>query len=153
MTLIHEGKGFSLSPVLTVAIAGTPTFVGYPDGINVHFHDMALDADAGPILIEFIENPTVPVQGTLAEVYNRRRDSSNSARMKVYQGATVTGGTVLFSKVMYGSSAGINSEAKEGVIRGEWDLAPGSVYAIRLTNQSGQEISISADMHFYEDEI
>ena len=153
ITLTHQGKGYSVSTEFEMLAAAVTAFVGYPDALHAHFHDMALDASAGPVLIEFIESPTVTSPGTQVAPMNRRRDSDNAARMRVFGGATVTGGTLLFESVMYGAATGVNRGADQGLIRGEWNLHPEKAYAIRITNQTGTTISVSADMHFYEDVI
>ena len=153
--LTHEGKGFSIADVLTITDAGMFVFLGIPDAEIVHFHDMLIDASAGPVLLELIENPTVSNTGTPATAFNRNRNSLNKHRMKIYAGATISDGTILFKKRLHGTSAGNNANAGEGLIRGEWDLGIGKTYAIRLTNQTnpGATVQISVDMHFYEDDI
>lgn len=155
IALTHAGRGYSISAVTDIASAGNLTFTGTPGNIPVHFHDMNFDADAGPVLIEFIESPTISVAGTIVPAYNRRRDSVNTHKMVIRTGATVTGGTVLASKRMYGDSTGSKAAGEESIIRGEWDLNPSRVYAIRITNETdpGATINISAEFSFYEQPI
>lgn len=152
--LIHQGKGYSVSGVLTIAGGASYTFVGVPDALNVHFHDMRVDASNGPVGIDFIESPTVSNYGTKSAAMNRRRDSINPARMGVYMGATISGGVTLFNTRIHGVTTG-QGRGGEGVVSGEWDLDPGKIYAVRITNLTSpsESIAVSVDMQFYEDEL
>ena len=152
--LIHAGKAFHVTGIITLTTeVPTYTFIGVVGAVPAHFHDMTFDAEAGPMLIEFIESPTVTVQGSEAVIFNRRRDSGNTPRLKAYGGATITGGIVLDPKKIFGSSSGINTSGDLGIISGEWVLKPGLTYAVRITNQTAplQDAIIDVKLDFYEE--
>ena len=152
--LIHEGKAFHVhgTPTITTEVP-TYTFIGIVGAIPAHFHDLTFDAAAGPMLIELIEDPSVTVPGTAVPIFNRRRDSRNAPNLKAYSGATVTGGTVIDSQKIFGTSSGINTSGDQGIIGGEWVLAPGLTYAVRITNQTSplEDVIVDVELDFYEE--
>jgi len=149
---LQQGRSFSLSSVQSIAGGGSLTFVGIPDGDAVVFENISVEVDSGPVLVQLVESPTITVPGTQTFAKNRRRDSTNVHRMKIYGGATVTGGEVLQSVELYATSTGVVAVPADGILAGHWILNAAKTYAVRITNNTSPAslINISVDFTFTE---
>lgn len=151
--LIHEGKAFYVYANVTgLAVGASISVLGKTGALPVHFHRIDTEASDSPLLMEFIEQPTVTNEGTPVTVYNRNRRSENPSGMKVFSSPTYSGGTTLESKKVYKSGTGAATPGA-GEIEGEWVLKASQYYAFRITNNSNAIINLDADFHFYEEEL
>ena len=154
--LIHKGLGYSVTGETTLASNGSSfVFIGVTGANDVHFEDMGLFASGGNVTVSFIENPTITTPGQESEPLNRKRDCTRGSKMKVFAGASISGGDVLYSKTLYGDSNGVHMNSSQGLIQGQWILKQKTVYAIVITNQSSPSasINISADMLYLESDL
>lgn len=129
--LNHRGLNFEISSNGSLLSGQSYTFVGVIGAIPVHFYELALNTSSGPATIELIENPTISVQGTLVIPTCKNRVVKTAATVTTYKGATITGGSVLGSRVIYPQVSGARSSGGENAFNeGEWVLNPGDTYAI-----------------------
>lgn len=151
--LIHEGKAFYVyATVNSLAVGASISMLGKTGALPVHFHRIDADASDSPLLMEFIEQPTVTNEGAPVTVYNRNRRSENPSGMKVFSAPTYSGGTTLEYKRIYKEGTGAATPGS-GEIEGEWVLKASQYYVFRITNSSNAIINLDADFHFYEEEL
>jgi hypothetical protein len=101
------------------------------------------------VLVQLIEAPTVTVAGSAMAFHNKNRGSSKTTTVAAATGATVTNatGTVLENTLL--GSTGAGNRIAPGSNRGdeEWDLAPNTVYAVKLTPSGATDVSVSFDIY------
>ena len=150
---IHEGNCFDVSGVgvLNGTTQTSYTFLSLTGDTPVHFHNFNVTADDGPVTIQLIENPTVTDNGDSFTPLNRDRSSSTSSEALVYSDATITGGTVLTTRQIYGGDVGVHGQGGRGAISEEWVLSPNTTYAVKITNDDLlATINFSASFFYYE---
>lgn len=153
-TSIHHGESFGFSAHGSLAIGASITLIGRVTSKEVHFDGMGIDLANGGILLEFIEAPTVSVLGTPQSSRRKNRAIANTATMSIYSGATVTGGTLVFSSLPPLVSGQGNSKIESSAaIEEGWVLKRNTDYAIRLTNQSGIATAWNASFGWHESNI
>lgn len=153
-TSIHRGESFGFSAYGTLAIGASSTLIGRVTSKEVHFDGMSIDLANGGVLLEFIEAPTVSVLGTAQSARRKNRAIANTATMGVYSGATITGGTLVFSSLPPLVSGQGNSKIESSTaIEDGWVLKRNTDYAIRLTNQSGIATAWNASFGWHESNI
>lgn len=151
---IHLGTAYSFSAHGTVAGNSTYTFIGRVTTKQVHFDGMNVGFQAGGVLVELLEAPTVSVLGTLQTVRRKNRATPKAVTMSVYAGATITGGTMIFDTlppIVSGQGNKIES-ASTGIVQG-WVLAQNTDYAIRFTNTTATAITFDANFGWHEPSI
>lgn len=154
---IHKGESFGVSMYATgLANNGVVTMIGRVGAKQIHFDGMDIDLSSGGVLLELIEAPTVTVLGTLTSAHRKNRaiGTPTSNTMLIYDGATITGGSVVYSTKPPVISIGGNkvSSANASIADG-WVLKQNTDYAIRITNQSGAAIDYSASFGWHESSI
>ena len=150
---IHEGNCFDVSGTgtLNATTQASYTFVSVIGDIPMHFHSFDVTADDGPVTIELIESPTVTVQGSAVTPLNRNRASTITSDASVYANSTVTDGTVLATRQIYGGDVGAHGQGGSGAIAEEWVLSPNTTYAVRITNDDLlASVNFSASFFYYE---
>lgn len=134
---IHRGVTYTLAKQVTIDDAGGATPVHeflaiVPAGVVPHFRHVLVQTDGGPFLVEFFEGPTVSSNGTLQTPYNNNRNSTNTADTAVYDGPTITADGTLLEAFLAPTTKG--ALGQDGA--NEWILKAGTVYLLRITNQT-----------------
>ena len=149
--LVHEGKMFSISGVLTALGAGaTGYFHGLTDSEIVHFRQAAIGVTGAPVDITFYEDATVSANGSAITSRNRNRNSSNTATLQSFIGPTITDlGTAI--EVGQIPVAGPSKQSGEASLFGtEWVLKNSTSYLIEITNNDSQAIDVGYNFLWYE---
>lgn len=153
---IHEGTAFSFSTHGTIGAVSSLVLLGRIGAKQVHFDGMNVSMQAGGVLVELLEAPTVTSIGTLqsARRKNRAMGTINSNTMVIYLGATITGGDLIFDSlppIVAGQGNNIQS-AQSGIVEG-WVLKQNTDYAIRLSNTTAQPATFDANFGWHESSI
>lgn len=152
--LTHEGMVWHTSDRAQVANAAsldilfvTPAFT-YP-----HLRKAILNLGDAPANICLYEGVTASADGTAAPVFNRNRNSANVPSTVVTTGPTVTDlGTMIHDRLV-GDTGGMGSNqagAESAGLGEEWILTPSTKYLLRVTNNSGAEITVNYEIMWYE---
>ena len=154
--LTHDGMCFHHSSKVTgVANGASADFaIHVPAGAHPHMHNVRMQAGAGDIDFIAYEAPTLSDNGTLLTIHNLNRNSANTADTLLYGAPTVTDvGTEIHNQWAPPTAAGTGQTAA-GVVNvsqgEEWILKSDTWYLFRVTNNSGEVVSIGMEMMFYE---
>ena len=149
---IHAGEGFTLAARGVIAnVGGIAEFLGIvPAGVFPHFRSMVVRSDGAPFDIDFFEAPTVTANGTPVAAFNNNRNSVNTPELTIYSAPTVTAdGTSLEPVIAPGTkqSGALGSESSN-----EWILKAGTLYLIRITNNTAGagNSNFTTNMFWYE---
>ena len=150
---IHHGYGFEVSatgasPTLS---AETYVFIGEVGDLTIHFHGFEVSVSEGPVTIQLIEAPTITAAGgdTVTPVNkNRNLAATQLSTLTTSGGATISGGTVLATRMIHTVAGGSHTEAGTAGVLGEWNLKPNTIYAFVLDLPTN--ISWSTTMFWYE---
>lgn len=149
----HEGEMFHASQVwssvnnaatVDLAVAVTTT------------HDAHLTFDVvagGQVLVQLWEGPTYASLGTALPAWNMNRTFTNTAGSVIYATPTITstGVITLVQRILPGGNSP-TTRVGGGIRQGsEWVLAPGTVYLMRVTNQSGSAVPVNVAAEWYEE--
>ena len=152
--LAHDGFMFHASKKETgILNAGVEECLFITGTKPVHLNRWRVESGGGDIDIDIYEGATVSANGTALSVHCTNRLALNTALTTLYDGPTVTDdGTLIHSQWVPPTSSGIGQSADGAQAEAgeEWILAPNTNYLIRVTNNSGDTISIWEEYLFYE---
>lgn len=148
--MIHEGLMYT-SVYLSLSITDDSSIVVLVrTGATQSAHARITAGSGGDATLEVFENPTITLDGSAVDVWNRNRYSSNTAATEVYSGPTVSDfGTSIYYGLMVGGTGG-QAAGSTGSGFDEWILKANEEYVFRLTNKSGQAHSGFIELNFYE---
>ena len=92
------------------------------------------------------ETPTTTANGTQLTARNKNRNSAIVPNQTVWQAPTVTAVGTMLSAWISGSGEKSGGQTRESV---EWDLAPNTVYLVRVTGKNSNNICLR--FQWYED--
>lgn len=97
--------------------------------------------------VYFYEGTTTSADGTSLTVFNRNRNSANTAGITAFHTPTVTGAGTALDTVVAGSgrTAGGNTRATN-----EWILDQNNKYMLRVTNNTANNNQVSMIVNWYE---
>lgn len=108
---------------------------------------IALELDTtGESWLYLYETPTTSTNGTQLPVKNKNRNSAIVPTMTIWQAPTVTDVGTPLSAWISGAGEKSGGQARESV---EWDLAPNTVYLVRVTAKNTNNICLR--FQWYED--
>ena len=155
---IHEGRLYVYNEKFDLATTATRTFAFTTPAtsLDIHYRPVITSTSADKCLIELIEKPTISASGTnkLTSVFNANRQSSNTTGMQTFaSGSTVTGGTTIHTAFIGGGTGvGSTTSGASTGVQNEIVLDQNSVYAVKVTNGSGDTNTIHIQMQWYEEE-
>ena len=154
--MIHEGFAYHASGKATAIADGATLEMLFkvPAGTFPHFHKVRMQYGAGDVEMDAYEGTTVSADGTSITAYNLNRNSSNTPNMTAFHTPTITAdGTKIHAQWAPPTASGTGG-SQEGVVdvtQGEeWILKPDTNYLFRITNNSGEIISIGYEIMWYE---
>ena len=150
--IVHAGKMFSLSGVVTPLAAGaTAYFHGLTDSKTVHFRAASIQANGAPINISFYEGATVSANGTEIFGKNRKRSSVNTPTLRTFLGPTVTTPGTVIEQGFIPVTGGSKQSGLADLFGTEWVLDLNTTsYLIAITNNDTQPCTIGYNFLWYE---
>lgn len=120
-----------------------------PAGAYPHLRKIVYHTEGGPIDIELFEGTTTSAAGTGITMFNRNRNSANTADTVVTYGPTITlDGTLIHD--LYSPAGGKDVGSDTNGLAEEWMLATNTQYLLRMTNKTGGIMDYSLELMFYE---
>lgn len=146
-TAVHDGKSFIYTGAAQINSLATVYFLGRVGEVTAHLFDFFIKSDQAPMTIEFFEAPTVTNAGSAQTAINRNRQSTTTATLGVFAGATVSAdGTLLMTDKILGVQKDVTSDH----LVGEWLLKKNTDYVFKITNGSNQAANIAAGFNWLE---
>lgn len=148
---IHSGRGFSYVDRVDNLANGSSFYwqLDNPAANYAHLRQISVAADGAPVEVRLFEAPTITGNGTQGSPKNLNRVSVNAANLDVYRSTTVSADGEELDFMLIPGSRSVGGSGTEGV-ETEWILAPGTKYAIKLTNTSGGASDIGLRLFWYE---
>lgn len=147
---IHRGQVYVFSYHDDAVANGNSLDILFRVGPSLSSHAIATVTSTGDAEIYLYESPTTSADGTVVNVKNKNRYSSDTKSFSVFHTPTVdTVGTELINPFIAGGSGGLKIGASSEQ-RDEWVLKNGLDYLIRITNVSGQAAKINIVSSLYE---
>jgi hypothetical protein len=136
---IHEGNGFSIGAVFSIAAGAVLDIsVAIPANAYVHYQATDISTDgANNVTAVLYEGATVTAAtGTAIAAVNRKRMSPKASALTILQGATITAtGTEIDRWTFPKTGTTPNVQGFVGKSdTNEWVLNPGSTYLLRISN-------------------
>ena len=146
-TAVHDGKSFIYTGVAQINSLATVYFLGRAGNVTAHLFDFFIKSDQAPMTISFFEAPTVTNAGSAQTAINRNRQSTRTATLAVFAGATVSAdGTLLMTDKILGVQKDVTSDH----LAGEWLLKKSIDYVFKITNNSNQAANIAVGFNWVE---
>lgn len=149
--LSHEGLVYHATHRVAALAnsASLDILLDVPANTFPHLRKLMFHLESGPCDIEFFEGTTTSADGTGITVFNRNRNSANTAGTVITHTPTITDdGTRLHD--LYSPTGGKDVGSDTLGLGEEWTLAPSTKYLLRLTNNSGAVLDFSLEIMFYE---
>lgn len=150
----HEGEIFHASQVWS-SVNNAASVDLAMEITTTHDAHLTFDVVAGgQVLVQLWEGPTYASLGTALPAWNMNRTFTNTAGSVVYSTPTIstTGVITLVQRILPGGNSP-TTRVGGGIRQGsEWVLAPGTVYLMRITNQSGSAVPVNVAAEWYEEE-
>lgn len=149
---IHAGNGYQLSGEIVDLAGGASLYISLdPNGNYVHFRNYRFTANSAPADIELFKNPTVNTLGALLVPHNRNQASSNTSGALIHSGTTMTAdGERLDLGRIEGTGSGNNVTGEMEGIPVEWILDGGNTYALKVTNNDNNPMTLTYRIFWYE---
>lgn len=152
--LSHIGLIWHSSDRATVANAASlDLLLTVPAFTYPHFRKAIFNLGDGPCDIKMYEGVTTSAAGTASPVFNRNRNSANTPNTVLTTGPTVTDLGTLIHDRFVGDPGGMGANQVGSLSAGlgeEWVLTPSTKYLVRITNNSGGDITVNYEIMWYE---
>lgn len=156
----HRGKTFSYNQ--SIAVIANSGYLYFemitPSSDDIDLKNMYLWISEGPVLVDFLESPTLTTGVTAVTPCNRNRNLLSGA--VIASGVTIktnptgiSGGTSIIGDALRFGINGQGSQSRESSAQSqeEYVLRAGNItYLISLQNISGGNISASVNIIWYE---
>jgi len=149
---IHQGEAYHFGVRFVIPPSGVAFFSGTPNSFSVHFDGLAVDADTGPVEINFYRHSTV-ASGTAQGAHNRLMEISSSSSMVIQSVATITTtGELIVPTVNLAAPTlgGRSIPANAGGLFDGFILPSSETFLIGMLNTSVDSATIWANFNFFE---
>lgn len=150
----HEGEMYHGDQVWSSVSNGASVEMAMAITTTKDAH-MTFDVVAGgQVLVQVWESPTYANLGTAVHGWNMNRTYTNTSASTMYVAPTITStGTItLVQRILPGGTSN-QTRVGGGIRQGtEWIFKPGTVYMLRVTNQSGSAIPVNVSAEWYEED-
>jgi hypothetical protein len=153
--MVHDGFAYhATGRVAALANAASlEVLFSVPADTFPHLNAALITMSDSPCDMEAFEGTTTSADGTAVTVFNRNRNSTNTAAMTMFTGPTITAdGTQIHDRYIpdQGGVGTNNAGAVSPGLGEEWVLKPSTKYLLRFTNNSGGAITVAFEFLWYE---
>jgi hypothetical protein len=152
--LVHDGMWFTKTDnAAAVANGASLDLLMVPDGVPPHLQGVLFQSARGGVSISLYEGVTTSDDGTLSPGQNRNRLSTRTPTCATYRNPTVTDlGTQVYSIFVPQATqaprrVAISWDQDDAL---EWILDPAQKYLVRVQNNSGNAMTMSTLIDWYE---
>ena len=150
--LVHDGKLFSVSAYQTATSAQNVNMLVYMTAASSEIHTVFAVATGGQCLITLYEGVTTSADGTTQTARSMDRDKPGTPKSHFSLGCTWSTNTeiILHRTLIPGGDSQQTRVGGAGRNDVEWIFAPGNKYLFNIQNLSGNTITTSINLTFYE---
>lgn len=147
---IHEGIYYSIGfTIPSLANGVSQNCLLKTKDNEIHLRPSAVMGGDARFFI--FEGTVVSANGSASTAANRRRESSSTHIVEIFNGATVTDdGDLLDEHLLVGGTGPAQSIGGASELISEWVFKPNTNYLLRLTNISGASQPSNMHLDFYE---